>query len=272
MEIESGTDCYEVGKQVLETDVFRLYLCVQESTGRKCLLQVAKEKDQNGALERVSYLLELLTSRSIELEEEYQTLEPGKTLNYELGFPELVDSFIFHEEGDRRINVLAFRNVEEPSNLSPLVTFIEVDLLRVDLRTSAWMMGKLLKLLVFLHSEGIETKDLTEANVLIEPDQHYVVIFDWADAIIHSGGLSSEIARTEIMQAATTVITALGGDPKTGEFPHDDDEGFARYTEHLTRLARGETRNAARAHEEFYALVDELWEREFHQFTYFPRS
>jgi serine/threonine protein kinase len=269
MEILGSKGVFIVGNPVAEADEYRLYSCWEKSSKRQCLFQIAKTVENNGSLDRAAYILGELKQRADELEIEYAEItdDPKKRLNYSLGFPELVDSFVCSEQGGRKINVLAFRHVDNLSKMVPLSNITVKDQLRVDLRTSAWIMGKLFKLLAFAHSEGILPKKLTGENILIEPDQHYVLIFDWSSASTSFGQSSDEMKTQEISDAAKSVIAVLGGDPETGVFPDDGEDGFAQYTEHLLRLARGSEHNAGRAHKQFYELVEALWGLKFHVFT-----
>lgn len=269
IKIGNSAHFYQVGKKVAETGNYRLYLCRQDGTGRQYLLQIATSVEHNGGLDRTAYVLRELKHRADELEVEYARVktDPKVMLNYDLGFPELVDSFVCQEQGGRRINVLAFRNVEDVSRLVPLVNITDKDRLRVDLRTSAWIMGKLLKLLVFAHNEGIAVGLLNGNNVVIEPDEHYVVIFDWSAAQTYSEEVPGEVQRQEISRAAQAVVVVLGGDLKTGIFPDDGDKA---YTDHIMRLVRGDRGDTERAHKEFYELIDGLWERKYYPFTTEP--
>lgn len=268
-EIRNGSRLYQIGQQVAETGTYRLYLCALD--GRECLLQITTAVEHNGALQRAAFILDELSRRSDEIEVEYERVkkDPSVMLNYKLGFPELVDSFISQDQGGRQVNILAFRNVERVDKMVPLITITQKDGLRVDLRTSAWIMGKLLKLFVFAFSEGFSV-DPTGNNILIEPDQHYVLIFDWSAAEIHPETVPGELQQQYISHAAQAVITVLGGDLETGIFPDDGEEGFKEYTSHLLGLARGGKKDAKRAYDEFYKLVDMLWERMYHPFASKP--
>jgi len=273
MEIANGPLLYEVVELVREIEEFRLCLCIQKNTGRECLLQIATEAKYNGDLQRNVFILKELKRLSDELEMEYAKVkkDPKKLLNYHLGFPEVVDSFIFSGQDNRQVNILAFRNVERVNNLEPLIKLTEKDGLRVDLRTSAWILGKLLKLLVLTQSEKISVEPMLEsANILIEPDQHYALIFDWSKAIIYDDAIDAEIRRIEISKAVRAVITALGGNLERNYFPDDGEKAFKPYTEYLLRLESGIIGKAKKAHEDFYQLVDSLWKREFYPFTTKP--
>lgn len=271
MEIKNGSCLYRVGNRVAETGHYRLYLCIQEGTGRQCLLQVATSAEHNGGLQRAAHILKELQRRAGELEAEYARVktDPKVLLNYQLGIPELVNSFICKEQGGRQINVFAFRNVENVSDMVPLSNITAKDHLRVDLRTSAWIMGKLLKLLVFAHHEGISVGVLDGNNIVIEPEQHYVVIFEWSAARMYPETVPAETRSREIAHAAQAVVIVLGGDLATGTFP---DDGHKTYTDYLLRLARGRISDARKAYEHFYSLIDGIWEREYYPFTTKPLS
>lgn len=273
VEIKSSSHVYEydTGDIVAKAKngSYEIYMCAQDGT-RQCLLKIATASEHNGVLQRAAYILKELERRADELEAEYSLVktDPNVLLNYQLGFPELVDSFIAKEQGGLQVNVLVFRCVEDIGRMVPLTNITKKDGRRVDLKTSAWIMGRSLKLLEFTFSGGFSV-DSSGSNILIEPDEHYVLIFDWTMSEIYQGGVPIETRLLQIAQAARAVITVLGGDWKTGFFPNDGDEpeAFGPYTNYLLRLARGNESNAERAYKEFYELVDKLWERKYHPFT-----
>jgi len=224
----------------------------------------------NGALSRTAFVLTELARLALQLEDEYAEKNPGKALGYQFGFPELVASFICPEQGHRQINVLAFREIETVWQMKPLINIISKDQMRVDLRTSAWIMGKLLKLLDFVHSQDYAIKLVTTSNILIEPDQHYVMFFDWMDAEIFTGVIPMEKRRSEIANVAKAVIRVLGGDLNKRIIPNDGDGCFGQYADFLWRLARRGESRAEHAHRQFYDMIDEFWPREFYPFTVKP--
>lgn len=272
MIIKSSTHQYTVGERAGNASLYRLYLCAQEETNRQCLLQIAANASDNGALDRAAYILKELKKRSDELEEEYAQVKknPDRFLNYDLGFPEIADSFICKEQGDRRINILAFRSVENPKDMVPLNIITDIYELRVDLRTSAWIMGKTLKMLDFAHSADISVNLMSSRNILVERNQHYVVIFDWSRAETHQGNIPREIWQKDISELARAIIRTLGGDFKKGSISYDGDESYEKYTEYLFDLADGREGDAKRAHKNFYELIDSFWKKEFYPFTTKP--
>jgi len=269
-EIASDKSIYRTVRQVAESEAYRLYLCTQVETERQYLLQIASAVEYNGEMQRLAFILEKLEVEAERLEKEYEAIkkEPNVMLNYGLGFPELIDSFVYSEQGGRMVNILAFRNVNKVSQMVPLSNIASKDRQRIDLRTSAWIMGKLLKMLSFAHSQSVSVGLLSGNNILIEPNEHYVVIFDWLFARMYQE-IPEKIQQTEISEAAKAVFIALGGDPETGLLP--EEESDASYTAYLQRLVSGDEKNAQKAHKDFYDLVDKLWVREYHPFTSKPR-
>lgn len=271
MDVTNGSATYHVGKLVAENDRYRTYICTQDGVDGQYLLQVAAAVEYNGGLDRSAYVLRELDKKSQQLEEEYARVRtsPNHFLNYDLGFPEVIDSFVYSEQGGRHINILRFRHVEDVERLVPLDTMVNKDRLCVDLHTSAWIMGKSLKLLSFAHSEDIAVGELL-GNIVIEPNEHYVVIFDWSSAKTSAAGeLPAADKRKDIADAAKAVYMAIGGDLETGDLPEIHDLNQA-YVENLWCLTRGGSADADVAHRLFYQLVDSIWERGFYEFTTMP--
>lgn len=270
MEIRNGPNLYRVYEKVADSINYRLYLCEQDATKRQCLLQIATAVGHNGKLDRAAYILKELKRYADEVEKEYMDKNKGKdSLNYELGFPELVDSFVYPEQNNKRVNIYAFRCVENVHSMIPLV-FITKQRLRVDLRTSAWIMGKALKVIDFSHNFGIAVCSTRGNNILIERDNRYVVIFDWTLARIYPETIPIDLRRQDISQAAQAIITVLGGDWENGFIPDDEEKTHGLYINNLLQLARGSESSARRAHANFYEIVDRCWKREFYPFTTKP--
>ncbi len=269
MIVESGTCKYRVGAKVAETDLYRVYLCQEVDNDKPYLLQIVSGVAHNGSLERATYVLKELKQTADLFEAEYAKTGSGRLLSYDRLFPLMVDGFIAEDQGGRRVNILAFTEVDDVKQMVPLSNLVAKDHLRVDLRSSAWIMGRLLKLLGLAHGDGIAVGSLTAANILLEPQQHFAVVFDWSSAQMHQTGIPVEIRKDDIAGAAKAVFAAIGGDPITGNYPYDSEE-FGRYVECLWRLASRREHKADRAHAQFYELVEELWGRTFVEFTTLP--
>lgn len=257
---------YDVSELVAEAATYRLYICKDVATGKQCLLQVATDAVHSGGLERAAFVLRELKQTADLFETEYAKLDAGQ-LSYERLFPQVLDSFIDEGQGRRRLNVLTFSEVDDVRQLVPLSNLVTKDRLRVALPSSAWVLGRLLKLLAFAHGEGIAVRALTGGNVLLEPSRHFAIVFDWSASLTHPGEVPADLRKDDIASAAKTVFAAIGGDLATGDFPYD---GECQYLEFLQRLANHREGNAERAHEEFYQLVEKLWGRKFRPFETLP--
>lgn len=270
MILESPTTKYEVGKLVAEDERFEIYLCAKIGEPDKGLLLVVAEEGQNPIVDRWAFMLTELARHAERLETEFAAIKKDKKvlLNYQLGFPALVETFKSPKE--RQIMILAF-NESEPSAMVPIARMVHKDRLRVDLKTSVWMMGKALKLLTFAHSLGFAVGQIHTGSILIDPDRHYLVFFDWSGVTV-SPSLDDETRRTEISAAAAVIIEALEGDVEKRVIPNNEGEKGERYIAHLWTLLDGLFSNAHTAHTRFYELVERLWERKFYPFTTFSRT
>ena len=262
---------YRVGDLVAETATYRVYLCEDHATGQQYLLQIAKEIQHNGGLERAAFVLKGLKQTSDSFDKENAKTDPDRHLNYDRLFPGVVDSFVSDEQGKRRINILSLKDVDTIHNMVPLSNLTVRDRLRVDLQTSAWIMGRLLKLLGLTHSQGIAVRELKGSNVLIETENHFVVVFDWTSALTYPQAIPEKNRADDIAHAAKAVFVAIGGNPDTLDYPYDlDNPDEQRYIEMLRRFMRGKESNAAEAHTGFYKLVREIFGYGYRQSKLLP--
>lgn len=271
---------YEVGGTIAETNNFRIRRCTLPD-GRVGLFKIAKTITDNSLLDREALILSEMKRVAAEYEAAYALTNPGdgQFLNYELCFPSLVESFICDVESGaegRRVNILIFINsTEDLSVLVPAEQIISRDRVRIDLKTSVWIMGKLLKLLTFTQSMGISINWVDGHNILIERDRHYVVISDWTEAVLYDDGIPEHEAREEIARAAEVVLNLLEANFEERELPEDletEELDNDLYGEALFELFDCKQSNAKEAHDDFYSLVLNLWPRQFHPYTSFPRK
>jgi hypothetical protein len=264
---------YHVGSKVAETNAYRIYLCEDAETGQQFMLQIATEVEHSGGLDRAAYILRKLRVTAEEFETIHAEQGGARLLSYERLFPVLVDSFVPDDQGRRRVNILAFSEVDDITQMVPLSNLTTKDHLRVDLRSSAWILGRLLKLLAFAHGEGITVHTLSGGNVLLEPSRHFAVVFDWSSAQTHPlEKAPRESRKDDVENAAKTVFVALGGNPLTGDYPYlnEADDNDRRYIKLITSMVQRREGNAERAHQQLYSLLDEIYGRTFHPFTTLP--
>lgn len=263
----AGLAEYRVGERLAETAMYRIYLCEEVNTGQTQFLQIATTAGHNGALDRAAYVLGELKKSADFLEEAFVRGNPGRQLGYDLLFPAVANSFVADTQGGRRVVVLNVRNVDDIRQLVPLANLRTRDRLRLDCETSAWVMGRLLKLAAFAHAEGIAIHSLQGNNVLLEPIKHYTVVFDWSGSRSHGATVPLAERAADIATAASAVFGAIGGDPHTGDYPY---EAAMPYINLLRQLMSGDVSDAERAHREFYQQVHRLFGKTYQPFTTLP--
>lgn len=245
--------------------IFNLHECI--SDGKTFFFKIAQTSTQNNILEREEFLLgEILPEEADLLEREFKESSEysGYPLNNHFLYPKLVDSFI-HE--GRKVLILSFENIaEKTSDMTPLSFITHRDRVVVDPRTSAWILGKLLKLLVFTHGAHLAHLDLSSDNILINKKDHYVALCHFHGAI-SSRALTLPERQEEIIDIASVIVELLGGNIETGIIPHDDQLIDDQYQNFLIKLLSGYYDNAQLAHTDFYQLIRSLWPRKFYPYT-----
>ena len=270
MLIDSGTRTYDVAGTTAEANSYRLRLARVTASDSWCLLQVAKDRRFNGGLSRASYILSELARTSAEYDEVYARDHGGKTLHYDRLFPTKLETFLTSEEhGRRRVNALTFTDITDvPRLLSLSVPRVKYNRV-LDLKTGAWILGRLLKLLGFVHPQGIAIRALGPGNVLLDTSQHFAVVLDWSTAQVFQSEVPPEADRTDIARVAQTILQSCGIDTNA-PYSWGINEAEERYMKLLRELAEGKVGSATEAHRRFYQLVRETWETEFHPFTTLP--
>lgn len=262
----NGTSYKVQDKRLGSTDVFTLYECVLPD-GSAGILKIAATVGSNGLLDREAYVLQLMKDEAQKMDEEYAAMTGGTKppLNNHFFFPNLIETFIASDQDFRRVSVFSFPDIaKELSELIP-ISYLVQDNLRVDPRTSAWILGKLLKLLVFTHQQGISLGTITGENILINKKEHFVCLFDWTEATIAPVEISQKKASEEISQVTKEILSILGGS-ENGSLPPDEQLVDNRYEDYLRLLVSGAENDAYTAHQKFYELIRDLWPREYHPF------
>jgi hypothetical protein len=261
---------YQVQNLVGENDRFRYFRVQnQESPDTELMLKIGVSTAQNGVLDREAFLLGELTDEAMRLEAEYQRKFPGHgRLNYTICFPQVVETFVVPDQGNRRVVVLEFQAADLLSDLIPISFIRERDRSRVDMKSSVWILGKTLKFLDFVHSSDFGYLSLADREtVLSEKGHHLVTLLDWSRA---KRGLDVKSRREEIVAAARNVWWLLGGDSATIKLPKDDPNFDSAFEAVLASLMRGGFSDAREAHSAFYQTVEAIWGRKFHPFTTLP--
>lgn len=166
----------------------------------------------------------------------------------------------------------------------------------IDARDMAWIWRRLLVALDFAHSSSVIHGAVLPVHVLIQPEQHGVVLIDWSYAVIDPertheriSAISSDyrawypaevFAKEEpapaldIYMAASCMIDLLGGNPREQTMPARVPWQIQNHLKGCM-LARSRQRpqDAGVLLKEFDELLERLWgPRTFHAFSMPPRS
>lgn len=265
MNLCNGPENYSVGKLIFNTEHFRLYICKVEKTGKNCLLQISSDVEHNGKIELAAFVLGQLRHYSDSIETEYALTHPNEKVNYDRLFPTVYASFISKEQGERRVNILHFKDMDDIFSLVPLTNLLEKDKLRISLETSGWILGRLLKLLSFVHECGYSI-EISGDNVLIVPDNHYVVVPDWSKVLVHGKSVPRQIQSSNVRSAAMAVFTAIGGN-SDGSYAYSETNDYIKY---IGGLAIDGEAPAIKAHQDFYEIAHQVFGKKFFPFQAFP--
>jgi len=269
--IHSKTTDYAVIQLVGKTPDYNVYIVQDQTSDQEYLLKIVGDVSQNGLLDREAFLLQDLREEIDRRNTEHKHIKKtDRGLGYQRCYPCLVESFLIPEQGNRRANVIAIYGAESVSDLVPIEQLRAREQVYIDPKTSAWIMGRLLKIFTLSHSFGVEVGKIDGGNILINPYEHHVVLFDWTQARHYDEPLSRKITQQEIASAAKQVVLALGGDPITGKLLQSDQLSDTRYEDYLRQLVAGREFDPVLAGAKFYELIDDMWESAFHPFTTIP--
>lgn len=265
--LNGASGAYDIVRNPLSTTPeARLYLAREEQSDTWRLVQVAASRAHNGALERAAFILSRLNETAEQFDAVYTKSHDGHRLHYDRLYPRVVETGISPEQGSRRINIYALADIDDIRRVVSLAGLVRRQQLRVDVETSAWIMGRLLKMLAFVHGEGIENRYLTANNILLDPQEHFAVTLDWSNSFVHPAQVPADIATTDIGKAAHATLFALGG-TDDGAWPY---EGHTPYITLLRQMMAGKYTDADKASDVFYELVRAEYGKSFHPFTTLP--
>lgn len=268
MSKELNLNGYPAGKPIGNFATFNLYECeVSDPEDRTGILKITTAVEHNSLLDREGLVLETLKEASERIDRECEQEIPGQKMNYHLLFPVLEATFVAPEQGNRRVNIIHFPKLAgDREELVPLSN-ITRDRFRIDPKSSAWVIGKFLKALVFTHSINVSVGGIDASKLIIHPKNHLVSIFDWSEAILHTSEIPEEIIRMEISTLVRIAFRLLGGDLECETLPESDQLADDRFKIFLLQLAKEGSPSAAQAHQDFYTIVESMWGRKYHPFT-----
>jgi hypothetical protein len=279
--IQSPTTTYVIGDVVKDrltksTDT-TVYLVADQADGQWYMLKVSSDTASNGFLDREALVLRDIEAAVKRIRADEPDGFKGGAFRFEKCFPRLQESFLFKEQGNRRINIIAVpaADLGDRADLMPLERYRTRRQLLIDPKTSTWLMGRLLKIFALTHPIGVSVGQINGGNILVRPGEkdlraHRALFFDWTKAHQYEQVVPPEKVGEEIAQAATQVFIALGGNVGTGTLPASDQLVDNRYAELLVQFMSGRERDPDMARQRFYNLVRDMWDQEFHPFTTTP--
>ena len=192
--------------------------------------------------------------------------------------PRVEESFRHGDEG-RQANILSFHH--EIGSIDELYTLEEVKAYHrsgLDSRDMAWIWRRLLNVLGFLHTSSLIHGAVLPMHVLIEPNEHKLLLIDFCCAvhdaqarrkpltIIASGydkwyppeirGRQPPTAAIDLSMAARSMIDVTGGNAERAEFSPATESALAAY---FRRCLNGVNVDAWKLLEDFDRLIEALW-------------
>lgn len=256
--VDIGDDMFDIYglipdlKPLVATDVFNLYAALHMS-GQLGLFKIAATPEMNGFVEEEIAVLQAMTAGSDAID-----AESVKPFRFKAQFPQVTAVI---NAGERRAFFIGFdQSIATYKQFAPLPKLLDGQ--RVDLQTTVWILGKLLRLLAFAHRDAnYSCGSVRWSNILLEPDLHGVFVFDWSYA---NKNPSLETRLEEVKQAGRIAWAAAGGDVDKDP-PHDPDimtiENYRRYLAFLQAVMTG-TWDAITAHGLLYDLANSIWPKE----------
>lgn len=266
------------GEPLVETEDYRLYVAKLPS-GQFGLMKISINNNLSEVLENEISLLEKAQSVSDEIDQKYDSLTTDQPY-YGASFPKIVERI---DAGGRAGMFLGYNQcIQSYKQLVPLSAITAN--VRVDLKTTQWVLGKLLKVISFFHGWRMHcgVKLINTSNVLVETNLHGVFVLDFSRATTEP---TDQDYVNDIVGAGKIAWQISGGTDKNDP-PHDPEimskENYVEYVKFIRRLMEG---RSSAAYEEFmaiYDLSDKIWpkvpkfdgngtKRQFHEFKTYPK-
>ncbi len=259
-------------------DLCNLYHCTFDLNGKETagVFKVARDPDDNDLVSN-----EASTLKHLARSKEYSQYAPYA--------PRLVDAFDYqdgHSPIARRANILTL----EPGDYYSLEEIRAHYPQGVDPKDMAWMWRRLLIALGFAHTNDVIHGAVLPTHILIQPENHGLVLIDWSYAIRAGGSFETIPAMsiayeqwypaevlakeppkpgTDLYLAAGCMMYLLGGDPVTGTIPDAVPKRIQTFLRGTALKGQAQRpQNALVLLDEFTALAESLWgPRKFHAFS-----
>ena len=274
--LQTKKRAYSLDGSCKDDGLYHRYPCRFEEDGRsvRALIKMVRDERDNDLAQNEARVIRALLNGK----------EARKFAPY---IPRWVDSFVYGEHGeDRQANVF-----EQPEGWYSLAEVRQAYPVGVDSKDMAWMWRRLLVVLGFAHLNSIIHGTVLPRNVLIQPEQHGLLLVEWSFAVTDPQTSGAHITaldlayepwypnevrhkdipgpETDIYMAAQCMIDLLGGDPLHQSLPAAVPNPIRMFLKACTLPAKkARPHDAWGLKEEFDELLRRLWgERKFHPFT-----
>lgn len=286
LELHAGGQTFQALDRIAVGSFTTLYRCRSTAHPKapEMILKVARDARTNPLLVNEAQVLRNLRERDTR----------GEFAPF---LPKIEASFELPESPARRANVL--RMDEAIRSSDDLYTLAEVRAhysQGLDARDMAWIWRRLLSVLGFVHSQRIVHGAVLPMHVLIEPNEHKLLLIDWCGATSAAGRTDDRQATVfaggyhdwykaqhalrgapspgvDVGLGARSMIELLGGDPIHATFPASIDAGIQRHLMRCVRSGSSACQDAWKLLEDFDRLIEVLWgPRVFRKLEMPPRA
>lgn len=272
MILKTNRTYYEIETDFREDKLFNYYPCSFREKGKELsgMLRITRDPRHNDLAANEIRALQILGSST-----NWAKFSPY--------FPNLIDAFLYDDGFSCRQAAI----FEEHTGWYSLQDVHRRYPDGIDPRDMAWMWRRVLVALGFAHVNGIIHGAALPANILIQPEEHGLMLRNWFHAVrAETGEILSpidpdfaawyppEIAKNEvptfgmdINMSAKLMIHLLGGDAERNSIPDSVPHAMRMFIQGSILPGRRAPQDAWALKQEFDDLLHKLWgERTFHPF------
>ena len=244
----------EIGRLFGKSERVHIYLGTKAQ--EPVILKVAATIDDNDVITDESSFFNVLDNKITEIDE-LQSRIGEKLAHYGWLFTKPIDLFMEETQGNRYISVYAIPEIkpEDITSMTKLCNNVEI-----DVRTSVWIIGRLLKIYGFFELMSLEDSNVTKYpqfsadSYLIDPKHHRVLFYNCPSKVYE------DVTASDYIKAISNFML--------GWVCANDDPDEQEYVELLKDFAEKGRGKASEAHTELYDLVKEKWGIQYYPFTY----
>lgn len=275
--LTSHKRAYEVSALIGADEVCLRYACQFEidRAGRSGVFKIARISSDNDLLQNEARVL-----RHLRVDKNFARLFPF--------VPECFDSFLY---ADGRVEPRQANIVSHLPNVYSLEEIHTQYPHGIDPKDAAWMWRKVLIALGFTHACGVIHGAVLPPHLLVEPDQHGLILDNWLYAVHAPIGPATylgaivpayaawyppevfdkqpPLSGLDIFMGARCLVYLLGGDPLTGELPSTVPKAMASFLRGcLLPAPQHRPQQAWNVLNDFTQLIERLWgPRTFRRFA-----